>query len=69
MNTLIFHATAPFSLFCDDGVVSRPFWRFEDAEAMIATFPEHAFRLFERMGDGTMRSICYMPAISPAREG
>ena len=60
-SNLIFHETAPFSLFCDDGVVARPFWRFDDAEAMIAEFPEHSFRVFERLSGGSMRSIYYMP--------
>ena len=51
---LIFHATAPFSLFCDDGVVARPFWRVCEAWAMIAEFPEHTFRLFNLRKDGTI---------------
>lgn len=62
MAKLIFHATAPFSLFCDDGEVSRPFWSFDDAEAMVAEFPEHSFRVFERQADGSMRDIYFMPA-------
>lgn len=61
-NDLIFHATAPFSLFCDDGRVARPFWDFDDAEAFVAEFPEHAFRIFERQDNGAMRDIYAMPA-------
>jgi hypothetical protein len=60
VENLVFHKTAPFSLFCDDGIVARPFWSFEDAEAMVGDFPEHAFRIFERQADGTMRDIFAM---------
>jgi len=59
----IFHATAPFSLFCDDGVVARPVWGFKDAEDMVADHPEHSFRIFERQDDGSYRDIYFMPAV------
>ncbi len=62
---LIYHATAPFSLFCDDGVVARPFWTFEDATQMVANFRAHSFRIFERQADGSMQDIFYMPAALP----
>lgn len=43
MTNLIFHATAPFSLFCDHGVVARPFWRLDEALRMVSDFPERTF--------------------------
>lgn len=64
-QSMIFHATAPFSLFCDDGVVARPFWRYEDTEEFVANFREHAFRIFERREDGN-HQIAYWPAIIAA---
>jgi hypothetical protein len=66
-QSLIFHATAPFSLFCDNGCVARPFWRFDDAEEMVAHHPDHSFRVFERQDDGSYRDIYFMPARLDAR--
>ena len=62
-QTRIFHETAPYSLFCDDDVVARPFWRYEDTEEFAANFAEHVLRVFVKRDDGYYQ-IAYWPAMT-----